>query len=170
MKKSNLILLGVILALAIAIGVLASINAGEVKDLEPASLVVKVNGQEIGSISLEEMVALGGEEFDITLRSSQGEPRENTYLGLPLSTILEAVDQDILSQGEQVTVRAIDGYAVAYTMEEVMQSDHIYLVWRMDGDPLGNKSDGGSGPLLVIPRQDEFGQRWCKFAVEVDIR
>lgn len=168
--KQTKILIGVIIILALAIGVLAWANGRSVAELEPATLVVKVKGEEVGSITLEEIMELGSEDFSMVLRSSGSEPKENTYTGVALAEVLEAVQPGLVSAESQVSVRAVDGYAVVYTGEEMLHPQHIYLVWLKDGKPLGSKADGGSGPLLVIPRQHEFGQFWCKFAVEVDLR
>lgn len=169
MKKNSLVI-GIILVLAVAVGVLAWLNGRSLAELEPATLVIKEQGQVVGSITLEEIMALGGEEFGTVLRSSGQDPRENTYTGIPLAQVVEAVKPGLVTSQCQVSVRAIDGYAVTYTGEEVLQPEHIYLVWLKDGKPLGTKAKGGTGPLLVIPRQHEFGQFWCKYAVEVDIR
>ena len=169
MKKNRLII-GIILALAVAVGVLAWLNGRSLAGLEPATLVVKEQGREVGSISLEEIMALGGEEFKVVLRSSGQEPQENTYTGVSLARVVEAVKPGLVTPQCQVSVRAADGYAVTYTGEELLRPEHIYLVWLKDGKPLGSKAKGGQGPLLVIPRQHEFGQFWCKFALEVDVR
>lgn len=163
-------LLALILVLAVGIGLLAWFNGRRVDGLDSASLTVKVQGEEVGTITLEEIAALGGEEFSKVLRSSGGEPRENTYTGVPLLKVLEAVKPVIVSQENQVSVMASDGYAVAYSGQDVLRPEHIYIVWQMDGKPLGTKAEGGQGPLMVIARQDEFAQNWCKYVVEVDIR
>lgn len=165
------VLLAVIAVLVVTIAVLAWINGRSIAGLEPATLIVKDNGQEVGSITLEQISALEGvEEFSVVLRSSGKEPVENRYTGIALAKVLAAVKPGLLTSDTQVSVKAIDGYAVAYTGEEALQAGHLYLVWLKDGKALGNKSQGGSGPLLVIPRLDEYGQRWCKFVVEVDLR
>lgn len=164
-------LLAAIIVLVAAIALLAWLNGRSVAHLEPATLVVKENGQETGSISLDEMTSLEGvQEFSVVLRSSGKDPVENRYTGIALAMVLEAVAPGSLTSGIQVSVKAIDGYAVTYTGEETLRDEHLFLVWLKDGEPLGNKAGGGSGPLMVIPRQDEFGQRWCKFVVEVDLR
>lgn len=167
----NKALIGIIAVLAVAIGILAWVNAKRVAGLDPATLVVKVQGQEAGSISLEEIIALeGAEEFAKILRSSGKGPVENIYTGLPLAKVLEAVKPGLVTGGVQVSVLAGDGYAVTYTGADVLRPEHIYLVWLKDGKPLGTKASGGYGPLLVIPRRDEYGQFWCKYVIEVDIR
>lgn len=166
----NKVLIGVVIALALAVGILAWIQAGRVARLDPASLTVQVRGEDVGSISIEEIAALGDEEFTKVLRSSGKTPTENTYTGLPLARVLEAVKPGLVTENTQVTVLASDGYAVTYTGTDTLRPEHIYLVWKKDGKNLGTKDQGGLGPLLVVTRQDDFGQTWCKFVIAVDIR
>jgi len=170
MKKSSKILLWVIVVLVITVAVLAWLNGRSVGQLDPATLVIKEQGQEVGSITLEEITQLGGEEFSVVLRSSGADPRENQYTGLPLLEVIEAVQPGLVTEDSVVSVLASDGFATSFGGEEMVEPEHIYLVWLMDGKPLGTKANGGTGPLLVIPRQHEFGQFWCKYAVEVDVR
>ncbi len=169
-SMKNKWLLALVIVLAVAVGLLAWLNGRRVRDLDPASLTIKVQGEEVGSISIEEISALGGEEFSKSLRSSGKKPRENTYTGVLLSKVLEAVKPGLVSKDVQISVLASDGYAVSYSGADVLRPEHIYLVWLMDGKPLASKAKGGLGPLLVLTRQDEFGQTWCKYAIEVDIR
>lgn len=167
---SNKILAGVIALLVLAAGYFGWQNWQESRARDDAILVVVVDGQPVGEVGLGDLRALGGEEFSVVLRSSGKEPQENAYTGIALSRVLEEVKPGILDGRELVSVTALDGYAVAYSAEEIRQPEHIYLVWAKDGAPLAGKAQGGSGPLLVIARQDEFGQRWCKFAVQVEVR
>lgn len=166
----NRVLIAIIVVLAVSIGILAWLNGRSLSGLDPATLVVKEGGEEVGSITLEEIMALGSEDFHSVLRSSGKDPAESTYTGISLARVVETVKPGLISSDVQVSVRGIDGYSVTYTGEEMLQPEHIYLVWLVDGKGLGTKAKGGSGPLLVIPRQYEFGQFWCKFVVEVDIR
>ncbi len=168
MKSKGLI--AIIFILAAAIGILAWVNASRVGSLDPASLTVKVQGETVGSISIEEIAALGGDEFAKVLRSSGKDPKEYNFTGVPLAKVLEAVQPGLVTPGVQITILASDGYAVTYSGTDVLRPEHIYLVWLKDGKALGTKASGGLGPLLVIPRQDEYGQFWCKFAIEADIR
>lgn len=168
MKNKGLI--AVVITLVLAVGVLAYINATGVGKLAEAALVLKIDGEEVASFSLEEIRELGGEQFSAVLRSSGKKPQENTYTGLPLIDVLEAMYPGAVTEEAQVSVQAIDGYAVAYSGKDLQRPGHIYLVWLKDGVELGTKSENGLGPLLVIPRLDEFGQYWCKFVVLVDVR
>ena len=169
MKKHKWLIFAIV-ALAAAAAVLIWINSRQMGQLEPATLAIRVRGEEVGTITLEEIAALGGEEFTQVLRSSGKEPVENIYTGLPLLKVLEAVKVGLVTEDVQVTVLSSDSYFSSFTAAEMEYAQHVYLVWLRDGKKLGTKGDGGLGPLLVIPRQDEFGQRWCKFVVAVDIR
>lgn len=168
MKHKGLI--GVVLVLVIAIGVFALVNAKEISTLSSAGLTLKVDGEAAASMSLAEIAQLGEEEFTAVLRASGKAPQENTYTGLPLLTVLEALKPGSITAESQVSVLASDGYAVSYSGADLLRPAHIYLVWLKDGKELGTKGENGLGPLLVIPRQDEFGQYWCKYVVAVDLR
>ncbi len=170
MKNKALIIAIAVLVLVVA--VLGFLNrdqlAGKQALVENPALVLQAKGEELAVISLDQIRALGEEEFPITLQSSGKPPRDLELTGVSLKAIAYDIDPTLPDRAEQVVVRAIDGYTVAYTVEEVLMDEHIYLVYLEDGKPLGTKADGGSGPLMMVPRQDEFGQRWCKFVVEVD--
>jgi hypothetical protein len=170
--KSKLLVI-IIVVLVIVVGVLAFINreqlAGKRALVENPGILISHQGAEVATIYLEEIRRLGEEEFAIVLRSSGKPPRDLTLTGVPLKALLQEADASLLESATQVVARAIDGYSVAYTMEEVLLDDHLFLVYFEGGEPLGSKNDGGSGPLMMVPRQDEFGQRWCKFVVEVDL-
>ncbi len=170
--KDRRLLVGLIALLVIAVGVLAWLNLRDltVADGNGAGLVVKLKGQQQGLVSLEQLGQLEPVTFTATLRSSGMPARDFTYTGVPLLAILESVlDQEALAAAETVVARAIDGYTVSFQLDEVLAPDNVYVVYQQDGEPLGTKADGGSGPLMMVVLGDEFGQRWCKFLVEVDI-
>lgn len=169
----NKALIGVITGLVLLVAVLGYLNrerlAGRQALVDDPGIVILAGGEEVATIYLAEIRELGEEEFPIVLRSSGKPPRDLVLTGVPMKAVLHEADPGLLDSVSQVVVRAIDGYTVAYTMEELLREEHLYLVYLEDGEPLSGKAGGGSGPLMVVPRQDEFGQRWCKFAVEVDV-
>ena len=79
---------------------------------------------------------------------------------------------DLLPNVGPVSYTHLDVYKrqVAYDMDELSYKDHLYLVFARDGERLAGKSSGGFGPLLLIAKQDQFGQRWCKYVTEVDVQ
>ncbi|MFY9114596.1 MAG: hypothetical protein WAO23_05080 [Dethiobacteria bacterium] len=140
------------------------------QDMQNPVLVVKIKGEEAGRIDLEQMKTLGVMEFTTTLRTSTASPSDHTYMGIPLENILSYVVDDFRERGVRVVARAVDAYVVAYDMDELSYKDHLYLVFARDGERLAGKSSGGFGPLLLIAKQDQFGQRWCKYVTEVDVQ
>lgn len=172
MKNKRLVI--IIAVLVIVVGFLSYINqkslANRDQSAENPSITIKLKGEEKGSIALNEIRALGEEEFVATLRSSGKPPSDHTYKGVPLSAVLRAVDAGILENGKQVAIKAIDGYVSAFKIDEVKDEENIFVVYLQDGKALKAKKDGGSGPLMIVVRKDEFGQRWCKFVSEVEIQ
>ena len=97
--------------------------------------------------------------------------KESVYVGVPLKEVLKKIiDENILKNKEKVIVRALDGYVVSYSINEILEDEHVYLVYLKDGKVLGEKEEGGMGPLMTVPRKDDFGKRWCKFVVKVEVK
>lgn len=162
----------VIFILIILMGVFAFINRELVKDkretLEKAEIIVKGDGME-GLIRFEDIVELGEVEFLATLDTSDTDPEDHSYTGIPLINIIDEVGIAIKDK-KQLIVRGIDGYTVAFSIDELMDEDNIYLAYKMNGKYLDRKERGGSGPYQIVVKKDQFSQRWCKFVVELEIR
>jgi hypothetical protein len=171
---NNKLLTIIIVILVAVVACLAFLNQSFISNKDQSAenpeLIIKLSGTEKGIITLNEIKLLGEQEFTATLRSSGKLPEDHTYKGVPLINILKTVDNDIINHGKQVVIRAIDGYVTALPLKEVLDEDNVYLVYYQDRKPLGSKRSGGSGPLMTVVRKDRYGQRWCKFAVEVDVR
>lgn len=161
----------IVIVLALIVGVFALINRNMMEDKievhENAEVIIKGDGEEV-KLNLAEIKELGEEEFTADLKSSGNPAEEHTYTGVPLKAILKEANID-LEEGMQVIAKAIDGYTVAMDSEEVLDEDNVYLAYKIDGEGLGSKEDGGSGPYQVILRKDQFSQRWCKHVVEIEI-
>jgi len=174
MKKRNIMIITSIIAvLAIAVAVTAFLNAGDIaekKALEQEAVIqVTSGGRVLGRISMELVQESGPLDFSATLDTSDSGPEQHQYTGIPLNDALEVLDID-MGGYQTVVAKAIDGYNVAYEAEEVLDGDNIYLAVMRDGQPLGSKSTGGSGPYQIIVRKDAFSQRWCKFVIELELR
>lgn len=167
-NKKVIITVGV---LVILVGVFALLNGNTVKDkkegYENSQILIKGHGQEV-SFKLADIEKLGPENFTAELKSSGKPAQDHTYTGLPVQALFEEANIS-LEADQSVNIKAIDGCTVAVDSSEILDQDHIYLVYEMDGTGLGNNEDGGSGPYQVIMRKDEFGQRWCKHVVEIAI-
>jgi DMSO/TMAO reductase YedYZ molybdopterin-dependent catalytic subunit len=170
----NRALMVIITVLAAAVGILAFLNqsnlANKQQDAVNPVLLIKVDGENTGEIDLKRIRELGGETFVVTQRSSGKAPVDREFTGVPLKEVLAAVNPDFSRKGSQIAAQASDAYVTAYSMDAVLAEENIYLVYEQDGKPLGEKREGGSGPLLLVVRQDTYAQNWCKFLAEIDIR
>lgn len=162
----------IILILIIITGVFAFINREMVKDNrevhENAEIIIKGEGSET-KLNFEDIANLGEEEFTAILDTSDSDPKEHSYIGVPLVNIIEKAGINIEDK-KQIIVKGIDGYTIALSSKEVMDKDNVYLVYKLNGKFLKGKEEGGSGPYQIIVRKDEFSQRWCKFVVEMEVK
>ncbi len=162
----------IVIILIAILGVTALMNRNYMKDkqemLEGFSFVIKKEGREVALVKLEDIEKLNPIEFIESLKSSGQKAEVNKYKGVLLRDILAARGESLEGKS-QVTIRSIDGYAVALSAEEVGEEDNVYIVYEANGEPLASKDEGGSGPYQIVIRNDPFGQRWAKFVVEVDL-
>lgn len=169
MNKRTVIIM--ILVLALIVGVFAFINKGMAKDKEEihenAEILISGSGKEV-KLTFKDIKELGEKDFVANLKSSGKPTKEHKYTGVLLKNLFKKAGIDIKDKN-QLSVKAIDGYTVALDIDEVLENDNIYLAYKIDGKPLGNKEDGGSGPYQIIIRKDQFSQRWCKHVVEIEI-
>ena len=174
MKKNNIIIISsVIAALLIVVAVTAFLNAGnleEKKALEQEEMIQISTGEVIlGQIDMGLVERIGPADFAATRDTSDSGPSEHLYTGVLLKNVLEELGIDIRDH-DTVIAKAIDGYNVAYEASEVREEDNIYLAIARDGEALGSKSTGGSGPYQIIVKEDAFSQRWCKFVTMLELR
>lgn len=173
MKKKNIIIISIVLAiLLIVVGVFAFLNAGNIlekKNLEESKTIsIKSEGIEIRKVDLAFISSAGEEDFSAIMDTSDSEPKKHYYTGVLLKNVLQKSGINI-DDYAMLTVKAIDGYVVAFKKEEVADDDNIYIAYKEDGKDLGTKSSGGRGPYQIIVRKDQFSMRWCKFVVEIEL-
>jgi Sulfite oxidase and related enzymes len=163
----------IIVVLAVVVGVTAYLNRGDTafkrKSQDNAVFLIKSNGQEIASIDMDYIKGLDKQIFDANIKKSGKDPVKHSFTGVALKKVLEAAG--VRTDGaSKVIVKAVDGYTSVLTMEETMQDNNVYMVYAIDGKPLGKKEDGGAGPFEMVIKSDQFSQRWCKYVVEVEIQ
>lgn len=169
MSKRNVII--IIIVLALIVSIFAFINRSMVKDKKEVhenAEILLVKDEEKTTLGFDEIKEIGEEEFKADLKSSGNPAKEHTYTGVPLKEILKKANIS-LGENAQIVVRSVDGFTVALDIDEVLEDDNIYLVYNIDGESIGSKEDGGSGPYQVIIRNDQFSQRWSKYVVEIEI-
>lgn len=172
MKKKNIIIISIVVVLLLAaVAVFAVLNAGDLekkRTLEANALIsVLADGEELAEIDSDLINSLEIKDFSATKDTSETGPEQVSYTGVAIMDILEALDIEPQKYSSLVA-RAIDGYTVAFNMEEVSSPDNIYIVFKEDGEFLGTKSEGGKGPYMIVVREDQFSQRWCKFLIELE--
>jgi len=171
-KRNILIIASIVAVLVLVVVITALLNTGNIaekKELEKQAVIQVISGDEVlGEIDMELIENLRPVVFNANLDTSDSGPETHQYRGIALNKVLEALDIDMNGYSTAIA-KAIDGYNVAYGADEVMDDNNIYIAIERDGEPLGSKSTGGSGPYQIIVTKDQFSQRWCKFVVELEL-
>jgi len=172
MKKRNIIIISLIVVLVIVVGVFTYLNTGNIEEKkqleESKTIVVKFDGNEIGRVDMDFMKSAGEKEFSAVMDTSDSGPEEHLYTGVLMKDVLTKMGIEI-GDYKMFSVKAVDGYTVAFKTEEIQDDDNIYIVYKENGEDLGTKSSGGKGPYQIIVRKDQFSTRWCKFVVEIEL-
>lgn len=169
MKKYIAMVIGILI---VVVGTTAYLNMKRSKPLlaleANAQFQVLESEEVVKVFTMEDIEKLPAVDFQANLKKNGQDPITYTYTGVPLRVVLEEAGID-LSGKSQGVVTAVDGYAVPYDMAKIMEEDNIYLAYRQEGEPLGNKDNKGSGPFMVIVSKDAFSQNWSKFATQVHV-
>lgn len=168
-KKKQIILSVIILAvLAAAITILAVLNRPQELP-ESGTVSVTSSGIELASFNMEQLQQLDSVQVQKEIVSSSFKNDEGLFCGVALRTLLAAADVDT-SSASQVIVRSEDGFVAAFPIDDVMESDNIFLAYSKNGNSLGSLADGGSGPYRIIVTEDEFGNRCAKYVAEIEVK
>ncbi len=171
MKKTTII--AILLVLVVMIGVTAYLKRGDLAErremMEGAILALTFGENEI-IYEMADIRELGEIEFVATLRGGGRPGREYVFTGVPFRNLLVDIDNVNLADVEMFVARSVDGFTVAFTYAEIMAEDNIYIVYKKDGELLGTRADGGTGPYRVIVRQDPFAMRWARYVVEIELK
>lgn len=167
--KKIWIIIGVLVVIAAGA---AYLNAGSLSSKKAsqdnATFTIK-SGDQTCTVDMNSIKSMAKQTFDANIKANGKAPAKHSFTGVPMKTIFE--NKKVNTDGKtKVIVKAADGYTSAITMDETMQDNNVYMVYEMDGKPLGKKDNGGSGPFEMVIRSDQFSQRWCKFVLEVDLQ
>ncbi len=168
-KRRNIIIVVIILILlAAAVTVLSIINRPD--ELPETGTLTVTSGSEIlHSFTVEDIRSLPYVEVQKEIVSSSFANDEGLFRGVPLRTLMKAAGAD-LEAVKQIVVRADDGFVSAFPADEITESDNIFLCYSKNGEPLGTRDEGGSGPLRIIVTEDPFGNRCAKYVCEIEAR
>jgi hypothetical protein len=98
--------------------------------------------------------------IEMTITNSRGESRTNSYTGIPLKAILNAIGAKNVSS---LKVAASDGFEAVYDAK-LINADDTLLAWAMDGQLLE-----GEAPLRMSPKQgvgNQFVRNTAKIVVQ----
>ena len=170
MKKTVIIIMSV---LAVIIALSAYLNreyaSERIKIENEAGFIIRDNGTAVSTLYLNDIKSAGQEDFKAILKTNGKEPEYYNYEGTQIKELIKAAGID-LSEKSAVIVTAVDGYSIAYSIEDVLSENNAYLSYSRDGKLLKSREEGGKGPYQVIILSDKFSNRRCKHAVEMDVR
>lgn len=167
-RKNLIIVFAVLLALALAAAVLAYMNR-PAELPETGSVSVKSGGAVIAEYTLDDIAAMDSIEVHKKIVSSSFADDEGLFRGVPLRALLSVAGADVESSA-QVVVRSEDGFVAAFPMDEVLESDNIFLAYSKNGESLGTLQSGGVGPFRIIVTEDSFGNRCAKYVSEIEVK
>ena len=129
---------------------------------------VRVNGNTVATVGLQDLLDLQPQEFTTTMSTSAAGPRQVALRGVELRLLIEKLDVDT-QDASHFVVSGLDGYRSPLTLDEVRQPEIVYICFSMDGGMLKTQSEGGYGPFMMVIRGAPYAQRWCKYVEAVDI-
>lgn len=173
MNKRILIVIGVLVVLSLAVyfSLRASRDSIEKRRdmLENAQISLVDGGEEEKILNIESIKSIGQDDFEAILDTSTTDPSLHKYTGLELKDIFSHYDIG-LADKKAVILTGVDGYSVAYSIDEVLEDSNIYLAYMEDGKYLGERKDGGRGPYESIVVSDQFSNRRCKWLIQIEVK
>ncbi len=172
MKRNNIIAIGIVIILMILMGVALLLNQEGLQankaTFENVELNVTVDGEVVGTLTYDELIALGAVEYEAIYDTSKTDPVVETYKGVELKKVF-AYFEISLENKSAVTATAVDNFAMAYSVEEVMADDSLYVTYERNGEAILGEEDDDGGPLMVIVKNDQFSNRRCKWLISVGV-
>ncbi len=169
-RQARIVIIALIVCVA-AIAVLLFLNRDNIAAgrwaQQNATLTFAVTGQDDIEVDYDYICSLPATDFAATIRSSGQTPEEVIYTGVLLQDVLDDLDIDI-SGCQGIRVYAADGYAIAAQIDDVLDRDNVYLAYKIDGEVMKNRDQGGWGPYQIIIREDSFSQRWAKYVMKIE--
>lgn len=166
LKISPRIIAVIAVILVLIIAVTAWMNASSTEASEGTQLTICLDGKEVASYSLEELMQMGKDSTYAEFTSGKGAGEKGTWSGIWLSKLLKeaGLTED---QYQTIILSAGDGYSVAADVDE---TDVCLVAWEKEGETLGYYTKGGTGPMRCIFSEDSFGMRCINYLVKINCR
>lgn len=172
MNKRALIVIGIIIVLSIIVHFSLKLSQDSIeerkKTLENAEIVL-IFGQEEKILKIDTIESIGKKEFEAILDTSTTDASLHKYTGVELKDVFNYFNIEI-DDKKAVILTGVDGYSVAYSIDEVLKDSNIYIAYMEDGKYLGTRKDGGRGPYESIVVSDQFSSRRCKWIIEIEVK
>ncbi|WP_312811093.1 hypothetical protein [Sedimentibacter sp.] len=136
--------------------------------LRRAEIILKEGNKET-LLNMETIKGSGEEIFEAILDTSTTDATLHSYVGVQLKNILKENNIEINEINGAVIIGA-DGYAVAYSREEIINDKNIFITYMEDGKYLGSRDNGGRGPYESIVVNDTFSNRRCKWITKIEVK
>lgn len=154
------IVAGIALLLVVT-GIVAALHLGNQDAIE--CMVIQLEDQQI-PVSFED---LNQRTFSGELIDGKGDAAVHEYTGILLRALLEQKGID-LAQIAAVTVTSADNYSVAFTDEEILQTDRVYVAITADGSTIEGIEPGSNGVQMIV-FADPNSRRCVRFAQKIII-
>lgn len=136
--------------------------------LDNAEILIISDNQEI-IINIDNIKSAGEEKFESILDTSSTKASMHTYNGVQLKDLFLKL-KITLNKSDIIILSGVDSFAVAYSGEEVLKDNNVYIAYMEDGKYLGTLDNGGTGPYEVIVKEDQFSNRRCKWLTKIEVK
>lgn len=180
LKQSNLIAIIIIVVITIAFVVMVPLyikhNEGN-KGLYEEKKIRIIIGDDVTEYSFDELIEYSPSvEFTAVYKPNNMLPIQRTYSGIYLYDLLIALDVN-LNDYTGAVFKASDGFQKAYTINEIMQADNVYIAYLVNGKEFNRgidtlaytKPEEDGGPFVVIKALDSTSQNRVKMLVEIKL-
>ena len=158
MKKKMIVLFALLLAVTAIVAVVHRMTHEA-----PAGVVLTVNGKSL-QIPLTKLdrVAFSGQLVD-----GKGVVTEHSYRGILLAELLQ--DAKVSTEGiSKVLVTSADQYTAEFQLQEVLETENVYLAIEADGQQIEGIDPGTQGAQLIV-FGDANSRRCVSFAAQITL-
>ncbi len=165
-EKSNKLILVTSICLIGIICILAYSNLNNMNkqlSMNENGITIELNSESVKMFSQKEIYDLDSQEIEVTQNTNFGPPTSRNLTGVSIKEIL-LLSNINLEKIEEVTITALDGFSATYTIEEILQDDKIYVVYKEDG----KKLEDNEGNYKIVCRDDKDSTRWLKQVYKIN--
>lgn len=118
-------------------------------------------------IKTEDVRGAGLTTVCASFKKSRQAPENRKYTGFSFKRLAEYTGHS-LSQESICVFKASDGFSIALTGEEAMDTEQCFIAVSEAGEAL--TLEAGKPYCMMLMLRDATSQRWCRYLDEVDIR